>query len=43
MNLDLAQAGWLIDDILAGDAVMGQGQITVFAVPFPYLLAVQGN
>ena len=43
MNLDLAQAGRLIDDILAGDAVMGQGQITVFAVPFPYLLTVQGK
>ena len=43
MNLDLAQAGRLIDEILAGDAVMGEGQITVFAVPFPYLLTVQGK
>lgn len=43
MNLDLAQAGQLTDDILAGAPAMQDGQVTVFAVPFPYLLTVKGK
>ena len=39
MNLDLAQADRRIDDILAAGSVMSAVQLTVFAVPFPYLLA----
>ena len=45
MNLDLARSPVaLIDDILAGDAVMGRGaRSPVLPFHFPYLLAITGE
>lgn len=38
MNLSLKQAEQLIDDLLATDHSLGNDQLAIFAVPFPYLL-----
>ncbi|MFT3912005.1 MAG: triose-phosphate isomerase [Ferruginibacter sp.] len=41
MNLTLAQGEKLIDELLATEHSVGNNQLAVFAVPFPYLTRIQ--
>ena len=41
MNLSLQQGEQLIDELMATDHSLNDNQLAVFAVPFPYLLAIQ--
>lgn len=41
MNLSLAEAEKLTDELLASDHHLKEHQLAIFAVPFPYLLRVQ--
>lgn len=41
MNLSLAQAMQLMDELIASEHSLSKDQQAIFAVPFPYLLAVQ--
>ncbi len=42
MNLDLAEGENLVNDILASKINIGDDQIAILAVPFPYLVPVSG-
>ena len=41
MNLTFIQANQLIDELLMSDHTLGQDQMAMFAVPFPYLVNVR--
>jgi len=41
MNLSLQQGEQLMDELMATDHSLNDNQLAVFAVPFPYLLAIQ--